>query len=163
MRFPLRQSLIRALWFFGLWIIVAGANPSDLPVAALAVGTATWASFVLLPPRPFRISIPESIRLALRLLYQSVVAGIDVAARALHPQVPLNPGFVEYAVGLPDETQRDLFCTMLSLSPGTLPAGFEQPGSLLIHCLDVEQPVLEQIGAEEARLAHALGERLGDV
>lgn len=162
MRVSARHAIIRGLWFSGLWIILAGVNASDLPAAALAVGMAAWASLVLLPASPAGISIPEVMGLALRLLYQSVIAGLDVAGRAVHPNVPLNPGFVEYEVRLRDKTQRDLFCTMLSLMPGTLPAGSEKHGSLLIHCLDVEQPLLEQVGIEEARLAKALGGQLDD-
>jgi multicomponent Na+:H+ antiporter subunit E len=37
-----------------------------------------------------------------------------------------------------------------------VPAGAER-GHLIYHCLDVEQPVMSQLAAEEAALARALG------
>jgi multicomponent Na+:H+ antiporter subunit E len=41
--------------------------------------------------------------------------------------------------------------------PGTLPAGTDESGRLIYHCLDVEQPVLQELGQEEAQLVAALG------
>jgi multicomponent Na+:H+ antiporter subunit E len=46
---------------------------------------------------------------------------------------------------------------MTSLLPGSLPSGYDESGGLAIHCLDVNQPVLEQLVAKEALLAQALG------
>jgi multicomponent Na+:H+ antiporter subunit E len=93
--------------------------------------------------------------LALRFLYQSVVAGADVARRALDPRLPLHPGFAAYPVGFPPGPARNTFATLTSLLPGTVPAG-DEDGKLVYHCLDVDQPVLSQLAAEEAALARAL-------
>jgi multicomponent Na+:H+ antiporter subunit E len=38
----------------------------------------------------------------------------------------------------------------MSLLPGTLPCGPAEGNGLTVHCLDVTQPVLEQLAAEEA-------------
>jgi multicomponent Na+:H+ antiporter subunit E len=93
--------------------------------------------------------------LALRFLAQSVAAGWDVARRAFDPRLPLRPGFVVYPVGLPPGPARNVFTTITSLVPGTVPAG-DDAGGLLYHCLDVEQPVMAQLAAEEAVLARTL-------
>lgn len=95
------------------------------------------------------------VRLALLFLYQSVVAGVDVARRALDPRLPLRPGFVFYPTGLSRGMQRNVFTTLTSLLPGTVPAG-EESGQLVYHCLDVEQPVVAELAAEEAALVRAL-------
>ena len=58
---------------------------------------------------------------------------------------------------LPPGTKRDAFCTIMSLLPGTLPCGPEEGNGLIIHCLDVTQPVVEQLAAEEALCMQALG------
>lgn len=91
------------------------------------------------------------------LFPQSVAAGIDVAWRALDPRVPLRPGFIVYRSRLPSGPVRSAFCTMMSLLPGTLPSGSDDSGGLVIHCLDIEQPVVEQLAAEEALFVRALG------
>ena len=94
-------------------------------------------------------------RLALRFLCQSVVAGMDVARRALDPRLPLRPGFVTYPVRFPPGTARNAFAALTSLLPGTVPAG-DEDGQLVYHCLDVDQPVVSQLAAEEAALSRAL-------
>ncbi|HEY5707298.1 MAG TPA: hypothetical protein VIS96_17190 [Terrimicrobiaceae bacterium] len=38
---------------------------------------------------------------------------------------------------------RDLFLTMTSLMPGSLPTGVDEHGMLLMHCLDTEQPLAD--------------------
>jgi multicomponent Na+:H+ antiporter subunit E len=96
-------------------------------------------------------------RLCLRFLPQSIRAGIDVAWRALDPRLPLRPGIVLYRSSLPPGPTRSAFCTVMSLLPGTLPCGPQDDGSLVIHCLDVTQPVAEQLAAEEVLLVEAVG------
>jgi multicomponent Na+:H+ antiporter subunit E len=51
--------------------------------------------------------------------------------------------------------RRNVFAALTSLLPGTVPTG-EYEGQLLYHCLDIEQPVLAELAAEEAALVRAL-------
>jgi multicomponent Na+:H+ antiporter subunit E len=151
-----RGSLGRAAGFFAFWLSLAGISPSDIMAGILAAGIATWASLSLLPlgQRRFR---PVAITwLFVRFVRQSISAGIDVAWRALDPRLPLRPGLAIYQSRLPPGLTRSAFCTVTSLLPGTLPCGTDEGGSLIIHCLDVNQPVAEQLAAEEGRLGRAL-------
>jgi multicomponent Na+:H+ antiporter subunit E len=149
------SAIWRALWFLALWLVIAGAHVGDLPAAAAAIALATWASLILLPPSRARFSIPAVALLVLDFLYQSVVAGVDVARRALHPGLPLRPGLVAYPTGLAPGHARNVFTTLTSLLPGTVPAA-DEGQELVYHCLDVDQPVLAQLAAEEARLSRTL-------
>jgi multicomponent Na+:H+ antiporter subunit E len=151
----LRASLVRAAGFLALWLMLFGLNAADLPVGALTAAAATWASLRLLPPGPWRLRPVALVRLALRFLWQSIVAGADVARRALDPRLPLRPGFVAYPVGFPPGTARNAFTSLTSLLPGTVPAGDER-GQLIYHCLDLDQPVVSQLAAEEAALSQAI-------
>jgi len=150
-----RGAVWRWAAFLGLWLILAGADPADLPVGIAAAIAATWTSLRLMPPGQSRPSVVALAGLALRFFYQSVVAGADVARRALDPRLPLRPGFVSYPVGFPPGASRNAFATLTSLLPGTVPAGDEN-GQLVYHCLDVDQPVAAQLAAEEAALLRAL-------
>jgi multicomponent Na+:H+ antiporter subunit E len=150
-----RAAAFRAAGFLGLWLALVGADPADLPAAAAAVVAATWTSLRLLPPGGSRRSFVAMARLALRFLRESVVAGVDVAKRALDPRLPLQPGFVTYPVRFPPGLARNAFTTLTSLLPGTVPAG-EEKGQLVYHCLDVDQPVVAQLAAEEAALSGTL-------
>src|SRR5262249_41968182 len=118
-------------------------------VGAVAALAATWASLHLLKPSTRRVRPVALARLAVHFLRQSVVAGVDVARRALDPQLPVSPGFVLYPVRLPSGLGRNTFTALMSLLPGTVPMGSAEKGELLIHCLDVGQPVAAQLAEEE--------------
>ena len=90
-----------------------------------------------------------------RFLWQSLVAGVDVARRAFSPSLPLHPGFVDYPVGLPRGSARNAFELISSLLPGSVPTD-ETEAAIEYHCLDVQQPVVEQLAVEERAHAVAL-------
>ncbi len=147
----------RAAIFLGFWLMISGWSLANLPVGLAAAAAATWTSLHLLSagtsrPRPLLLGA-----LALRFARQSIVSGFEVAWRALDPRLPLRPGFVAYPLRLPPGGARSAFCALSSLLPGTLPTGTDEEGALLIHCLDVEQPVAANLGEEEAIFMRALG------
>jgi multicomponent Na+:H+ antiporter subunit E len=154
--------IARWLGFLCLWLVLAGTWAGtgivDLLVGAATAAAAAWASLHLLPPaahwpRPLALA-----RLVARFLRQSVLAGTDVAWRALDPALPLRPGFVRYRLRSAPGPGRSAFCAYSSLLPGTLVAGPEPDGALCLHCLDVGQDVPAQMDAEEeAFLAAASG------
>jgi multicomponent Na+:H+ antiporter subunit E len=144
--------VLRAALFLILWFTLEGPDFADLFAGAVATAAATWTSLVLLPPGRSVLSPAAIARLAFRFFYQSVIAGVDVARRALDPRLALRPGFVTYPVRFRPGTARNVFTTLTSLLPGTVPTG-EDNGHLVYHCLDVDQPVASQLAAEEAALS----------
>ena len=155
----MRAAVMRAAGFVVIWVVLSGVgNPTDLVAGAAAALAATWASLMLLPPGKSRLQPTATAWFALRFLRQSVVAGVDVARRALDPRLPLHPGFVLYPVGLPPGPARNTFTALMSLLPGTVPIGAHSTGKLLIHCLDAGQPVAAQLAAEEAAFVQVIGE-----
>jgi multicomponent Na+:H+ antiporter subunit E len=157
-----RNALPRAAIFFVFWLILSGTKPADFVVGALTAIAATWVSLLLLPAGRWRLSPVALARLVLRFPLQSITSGIDVAWRAFDPRLPLRPGFMVYQSRLPSGTARNAFTTLTSLLPGTLPCGADDRGGLVIHCLDVDQPVIEQLDAEEVLLLEVLGGGRGD-
>jgi multicomponent Na+:H+ antiporter subunit E len=148
--------LVRALLYFGIWIVIdQSAKPANLVVGVLAAGGATWASVRLLPPSTGRVRLGVLLMLLPRFLWQSLVAGVDVARRAFSPRLPLAPGFVDYPVRLPRGSARNAFELISSLMPGSV-ASDETDSSIVFHCLDAQQPVVEQLAAEEQVYARAL-------
>jgi multicomponent Na+:H+ antiporter subunit E len=53
-------------------------------------------------------------------------------------------------------------CSLASLSPGTLPAGQNESGAIVVHCLDVGQQVAANLAADERLLTLALGREPAD-
>jgi multicomponent Na+:H+ antiporter subunit E len=152
----LGSAISRSIGFFCFWLVLTGADPSDLVAGLIAAVAATWVSLRLMPVQPWDL---RPIRLAgyvLHFLRQSITAGMDVAWRALDPRLRLQPGFVVYQAQLPPGTTREAFCAIMSLMPGTLPCGPAEGNGLTIHCLDVTQPVAEQLAVEEALCVQTL-------
>lgn len=158
-----RTAAMRALLYFVVWIVIdQSAKPANLAFGVLATAGATWASLKLLPPASGRVRIGALLLLLPRFLWQSLVAGIDVARRAFSPRLPLQPGFVDYSPGLPRGSARNAFEAISSLLPGSVPTG-DTETVIEYHALDVAQPVAEQLAAEEQAYAKALipGQRHG--
>jgi multicomponent Na+:H+ antiporter subunit E len=153
----LGSAISRAAGFFGFWLVLTGADAGDLAAGLFAAVAATWASLHLMPAQERNLHPIRLGKFVLHFLRQSIVAGTDVAMRALDPRLSLRPGFVVYQAHLPPGTTRDAFCAIMSLLPGTLPCGPAEGNGLTIHCLDVTQPVVEQLAAEEALCMQALG------
>ena len=153
----LGSAISRAPGFFGFWLVLTGADSADLAAGSVAAVAATWASLRLMPAQQWNLRPIKLAELVLHFLRQSIAAGTDVALRALDPRLPLRPGFVVHRTHLPPGPMRNAFCTMTSLLPGTLPCGSDGSHGLVIHCLDITQPVAEQLAREEALLMRALG------
>jgi multicomponent Na+:H+ antiporter subunit E len=151
-----RALVVRALLYFGLWLVIdQSAKPANLVFGLLATAAATWASLKLLPPDTGRVRMGALLLLLPRFLWQSIVAGVDVAWRAFAPTPRLQPGFVDYPVGLPRGSARNAFEAISSLLPGSVPSG-ETETLIEYHALDTRQPVVEQLAAEEQAYARAL-------
>jgi multicomponent Na+:H+ antiporter subunit E len=146
----LGSAIFRGAGFFCFWLVLTDADTGDLVAGLAAAVAATWASLRLMPAQQSSLRPIKLVEFVLHFLRQSIVAGVDVAQRALGARLRLRSGFVVYQTHLPPGTARDAFCAIMSLLPGTLPCGPAEGNGLTVHCLDVTQPVLEQLAAEEA-------------
>ncbi|WP_244549095.1 Na+/H+ antiporter subunit E [Bradyrhizobium canariense] len=154
----LRSAIFRAAGFFGFWLVLTDTDSADLAAGLVSAAAATWASLRLMPAEQWNLRPVKLAGFILHFLRQSIAAGTDVALRALDPRLPLRPGFVVYQTHLPPGTKRNAFCAIMSLLPGTLPCGSAEGDGLAIHCLDVTQPVVEQLAAEETLCMQTIGE-----
>lgn len=149
-------AAVRAALLFGVWIVVdQSAKPGNLLVGVLATAAATWVSLMLLPPTRGRVRLGRLLMLLPRFLWQSLVAGFDVARRAFALRLDLQPGFVDHHTELPPGSARSAFELIASLMPGSVSSG-DGPRRIEFHCLDTRQPVAEQLAAEERAYAPAL-------
>jgi multicomponent Na+:H+ antiporter subunit E len=149
-------ALTRFAALFVAWIMLAGLAPADLIVGLMAAAAATWVSLLLLPARHGRPSLAALVTYLLRFPAASAMAGFDVARRAFAPRLPMKTGFVTCPLGLEEGPARAGFCALMSLMPGTLPVA-AQGDSLVLHCLDVDQPVAVQCARDEALFARMIG------
>lgn len=147
--------IVRWGGYFAFWVLLIGLEPADLAVGLFAATLATWASLVLLPPGMLKLRASDLPRYFVHFVYQSVVAGIDVARLAFSPRLTLEPGFVSYSCRYPRGVARSFFASATSLMPGTLPVE-ETPEGLVYHCLVIGQPIAAQLAREEEEMSRLL-------
>ena len=110
-----RIAVLALTW----WILTKGASDA-WQVGIPALLAALYVDYRLFRPRVHRWSMVGLVRYALFFLKLSATSGIDVAWRAYHPHLPLNPGMKEYPLKLTLLSARNLFVCTVSLLPGTL-------------------------------------------
>lgn len=145
---------VRSIAFLLLWVLLMGGL-HQLAFGAATAALAAWCSLRLRADGQMELRPLGVMAMVPRFLWQSLVAGVDVARRAFDPRLPLNPGLVVYRPQLPPGSARSLFTGYTSLLPGTVPCG-DGDGGVVYHCLDISQPIVDQLAAEEARLSRAI-------
>ena len=97
--------------------------------------------------RPQQLRLPLLARFGLRVIWDILVANIEVAKLILGPSRKLQPAFMDYPLQLRSEFAITVLANTISLTPGTVTANVDaEAGQLLIHALDVDD--------EEAVLRH---------
>ncbi len=159
----IRAGISRSAGLFGFWLVLRGIEASGMLIGLATASAATWTSLRLMPPEPGRVRFFSLGLLGLRFLWNSLIAGVDVAKRAFDPRLPLRLGFVTYTCRLDPSPARSVFCAMTSLMPGSVPTGSDEQGRLVMHCLDTSQPLLDHMAQDEASLIRGLGNKDGYV
>jgi multicomponent Na+:H+ antiporter subunit E len=157
LRAPLMMKIIAArfAFFMGVWLMIADWKEEDLPVGFAASALALWISLSLLPPTAVDLRLSPLAKLTVRFLSLSIIAGVDVARRALLPRLDLRPGFVALPFELASGVGRNAFLVYSSLQPGTLPTSAEGE-TLQVHGLDISQPIAASVQADEALFGKAI-------
>jgi multicomponent Na+:H+ antiporter subunit E len=148
----IRAFFVRMLLLLALWWLLSEAS-----VDALWIGVPTVALAALPGLRSRSVVAPrllQLLRFGPAFIGRSLLAGVDVAARALRPDMGLHPALLEFRTDLPPGTPRVFFANLVSLLPGTLSADIEDC-RLQIHVLDdraPSEPTLRQLEGVVARL-----------
>ena len=158
------SAITRWIGFLVFWMLLASPdwagpvtdNAVDMAVGVLSAAAATWTSLRLLPPTPGRLRYGALVRLTLRLLRQSVVSSVAVLLRAFSPRLSIRPGFLVYPTRIAPGSARAVFGALTSMVPGTVPVGTDGDGALVYHCLDLGQPVEDDLAVDEALLIETL-------
>lgn len=150
----MRRAVATAVMAALLWWVLAGGAALLEPLALLAIGLAAAASLLLPAGRPLALRPGALPGLAGFFLRSSFLGGLDVARRALHPRLPVRPGFVTYRSELAHGPPLTLFMAVISLLPGTLSVRLE--GRLLtLHVLDRDADTRAALIALEQRIRAA--------
>ncbi|RUO32855.1 Na+/H+ antiporter subunit E [Aliidiomarina sanyensis] len=136
--------LMAILWWL-LTYDTAAANQDLLGpwvVGVPVVLLCAWLSVKISPAQPKNAIRYSAIpRFVGHFIFRSLVAGLDVGYRTLHPRLQLNPGIVDFPLALPQGKPRIFFATVVSLMPGTLATELTDDG-VRLHVLDTDADIV---------------------
>lgn len=151
-RRPLLRAAGHVAAYAALWAALSGGAIDTWLVGAPVVVAAAAVSLRLRPHLTTWWSPAGLLRFLALFLRESVRGGIDVAWRAVHPNLPLRPGLVRFDTRLPTGPAEVALLNAVSLLPGTLGADL-RGRQLTLHVLDTEAPVEAETRALEAAIA----------
>lgn len=117
-----------------IWLLLNGLNGLWTGLFAALVGAGAGSYFAAGPPYPWRPL--RWLVFAGFFLWESMLGGVDVAGRALHPALKISPCFRRHKVQLAPGLPTTLLTSFISLLPGTLSTRLDEDSrELLIHAL----------------------------
>ena len=142
-----------------LWVLLTGGDIGSWLVGVPSVLLAVIAFNNLNTGRPLRLRASRLPAFIAWFVWHSLKGGADVAWRAVHPGLPLHPGFVSYRLLLAPGPARTFLVNCVSLLPGTLSAELVDD-ELLLHALDTETDVIAGTQAVEQQVDRLFGRRI---
>jgi multicomponent Na+:H+ antiporter subunit E len=69
------------------------------------------------------------------LLWQIILANIDLAYRTLHPSMPIEPHFIEFDTNLKTDKGITILANSITLTPGTVTVIADESGKFIVHAI----------------------------
>lgn len=151
----MRRATSRALLLALLWLVLTGGDTDNLWLGVFAILGGTLVSLALLSDSGWRWTPAGIVRFLPFFLWQSLVGAVDVALRALRPNLPLDPDILEYEFRLPESPARVFMADAVSLLPGTLSVEIEGD-CLRVHALSGPE-AFETLRELESKTASLFG------
>jgi multicomponent Na+:H+ antiporter subunit E len=150
---PLRV-LRRGVLFALVWWMLVEGDVASWWIGMPAVLLAATASIAFVSPTT--LVWFELFRFVPYFLVRSVLGGVDVAWRALHPGMPIDPHMIDYPIKLPPGLPLVFMANTVSLLPGTL--SVELHSSFLnVHVLSSRKDILLELETLEEIVAALFG------
>lgn len=153
---PSRPSAMvaRALLFALIWWVLSGGVMSSWWIGVPAVLLALSISMALVAPLPLKGW--ALLGFVPFFLIRSLLGGVDVAWRAFHPRMPIDPDSIEYRLRLPAGLAQVFMVNAVNLLPGTLSADLNH-NVLQVHVLTRSRFVEIELATLESHVARLFG------
>lgn len=136
------------------WYVLLGGDPASWVVGVPCVLLCAWFSRTARPGPRAGVAPIGWLRLAPYFLWNSIKGGWDVARRVLSPSLAIDPGLIDYRLGLPQGAARTFFIQFIGLLPGTLGV-WREGDCLTVHVLNIDADHERALRDAEERVAAA--------
>lgn len=129
-----------SLVLFGSWLLLNNTvDPAHLVLGAVLALAIPWFTEPLRPDKPRLRRWGVAGRLALVVLWDIVLANIDVARRILGPESAIRPRFVWVSLSIRDPHGIVTLAGIITMTPGTLSSDISEDRRwLLVHAFNVD-------------------------
>lgn len=138
-----RNTIIEVFLLMGFWLLLSGHY--DRMHISFGIFSVSVVTIIHYPLRKKLLAIEDNqesekiclARLAFYipwLIWQIVIASLQVAAVVLHPRCPIDPSLVRFRTSLKSTTYRVILGNSITLTPGTITVGIEGD-EFLVHSL----------------------------
>ncbi|MFZ5539509.1 MAG: Na+/H+ antiporter subunit E [Pseudomonadota bacterium] len=129
-----------SLVLFGSWLLLNNTvDPAHLVLGAVLALAIPWFTEPLRPDKPRLRRWGVAGRLALVVLWDIVLANIDVARRILGPESAIRPRFVWVPLSIRDPHGIVTLAGIITMTPGTLSSDISEDRRwLLVHAFNVD-------------------------
>jgi multicomponent Na+:H+ antiporter subunit E len=107
-----------------------------------AVVSSLFVSFIscdlLFPKKNTSLSLKRILRLIKYspwLMWQIILANVDIVYRTLHPSMPIDPHMIEFDTDLKTDTGITILANSITLTPGTVTVVAHSDGKFLVHAI----------------------------
>ena len=155
--------LLTSIILFIFWILLSG----DLHITLLISGivSSLFVAYISHDLLFKKARLGHSIVLVYRLaaylpwlLWQIVIANLDLAYRTLHPSMPIDPQLIEFDTNLKTDKGITILANSITLTPGTVTVIAEDTGKFIVHAIAKAPAESLLAGEMQARVEKLEGE-----
>ena len=166
---PMVRMTCLALVLFAFWMILSGRTETKFVVyGILTAVVTTWVTYpLLLVPNKdrskkyyvFGFSIPKMIMYFFWLMWQLVLANIDVLLATTGQELVIDPKVVHFRFRADNPMASVILANSITLTPGTVTMNVTDDGVYEIHALTVGAAAGVLDGGMQKKVADLYGEK----
>ena len=166
---PMVHMTCLALVLFGFWMVLSGRTETKFVIyGILTAVVTTWVTYpLLLVPNKdgskkyyvFGFSIPKMIMYFFWLMWQLVLANIDVLLATTGQELNIDPKVVRFRFRADNPMASVILANSITLTPGTVTMNVTDDGVYEIHALTVGAAAGVLDGGMQKKVADLYGEK----
>jgi len=132
--------VLTSIILFIFWMLLSGDLHITLVISGIA--SSLFVSFISHDLLFKKARLGHSITIGFRmlaylpwLLWQIVLANIDLAYRTLHPSMPIDPHMIEFDTDLKTDKGVTALANSITLTPGTVTVVAKENGKFIVHAI----------------------------
>ena len=166
---PMVHMTCLALVLFAFWMVLSGRTETKFVIyGILTAVVTTWVTYpLLLVPNKegskkyyvFGFSIPKMIMYFFWLMWQLVLANIDVLLATTGQELNIDPKVVRFRFKADNPMASVILANSITLTPGTVTMNVTDDGVYEIHALTVGEAAGVLDGGMQKKVADLYGEK----